>query len=226
MNVSEGSSENVSVVRDMPSHMACPNDVDDFDSRVFMYAIDENDRICSINSAWREFSIENGDVELSDDRVIGQCIWDFIVGDDARRLYGLFFQCVRSHHRAITIPFRCDSPDMARLMRMTMLPHSNRAIGFRCSILSMKPKRREEIETVVMQNDDAVMELCSFCNRARVQPGYWIDPEFAISIRSSQGQSLTPQISHSVCVDCVPEMKRWLTRTNRHNADSRTALTD
>ena len=211
MNVFDTPRDFESVAHEIPAHYAWEND-NCFapDRRVFMYAIDENDCIEWVNNVWREFAKENDAPELAMNDLTGRSIWEFIGDSDTRILYELFFDRVRTHQRACSIPMRCDSHDTLRLLHMTMLPQGVGGIAFRASITAARPNPHAQSPGRLPESDNDIMEMCSFCKRARVQTGHWLEPELALSMRATSGEPLSPQLSHSICRDCWPEMQRRL----------------
>ena len=88
----------------------------------YLYRLDEMDTIRFVSPSWLRFAQENDAAELNEDRVLGRVIWDFVQGVEVRRLYATLFSSLRSRREEIVVPFRCDSPDVVRLMELTLRP--------------------------------------------------------------------------------------------------------
>jgi hypothetical protein len=76
------------------------------------YRIDAGDRISGVSDSWSPFALANDGIELARP-LVGRAIWDFISGVTTRAVYLELFARVR-HGRAVTFPYRCDSPALRR----------------------------------------------------------------------------------------------------------------
>jgi len=90
-------------------------------SESVVYCIDADDAIDSVNVAWTRFAIENQAAQLSTG-VIGTSLWDHIVGVDVVHIYRDLLSRVRTKNVSASFPFRCDSPECYRLMRLVVIP--------------------------------------------------------------------------------------------------------
>ena len=96
----------------------------------YEYRIDAANTITHVSSAWEEFAQQNDAPELTAAAVYGRPILDFITGPVVRHLYQDLFDRVRQYHRHITVPFRCDGPDVRRFMRLDISPRDDNEINF------------------------------------------------------------------------------------------------
>jgi hypothetical protein len=106
--------------------------------------------------------------------VEGKPIWDFISGEDSRHFYAAVYRNLRYRGAPITIPFRCDSPDIVRQMNLTLLPKPGGAID--CEGVLLEAKRREPI-TILFRwaiRSDQTIPICSLCRRLSFQ-GEWLE---------------------------------------------------
>ena len=98
--------------------------------RVFVYCIDRNDLISSVNRAWLAFARENQAPELSAEGVLHKSLWDFIAYAEVRYLYGMLLNKVRATKLPVCVPFRCDSPARRRFMKLEIIPLKQKRIKF------------------------------------------------------------------------------------------------
>src|SRR5688572_25232486 len=84
-----------------------------------IYRVDADDRIASVNAAWDAFAEANGAPWLRRKRVLDRSIWAFLGDGVVAHVYESLLARIRSGRRA-AFRFRCDSPDVKRLLAMDM----------------------------------------------------------------------------------------------------------
>ncbi len=89
------------------------------------YWLDAEDRILRVSDSWDSFAVENGGSGAREQFISGRVLWDFIGNDEVRRYLNAVFFAVRKWGHPITLPVRCDSPDEARHLDMTVAPLAN-----------------------------------------------------------------------------------------------------
>ena len=86
---------------------------------VFIYRIDNRDIIVSVSRSWEAFAHANAwGSELRPENVVGHLLWDFIQDIETRHLYKELFRRVRAGKPTRSIPFRCDSPQEHRFLKL------------------------------------------------------------------------------------------------------------
>ena len=85
------------------------------------YVLDNRNRIISVSEAWDRFAAENGGNKTSYKDVCGRPIWDFVTGDPTRMWREAIFQFARLRGDRVERPYKCDSPDLKRFMRMRIV---------------------------------------------------------------------------------------------------------
>ena len=78
--------------------------------------------ITSVCERWETFANENGAPGLDATSFVGRLVWDFVAGAEVRLLYLATLQRIRDNDTPVIFPFRCDSPDRRRLMRLVISP--------------------------------------------------------------------------------------------------------
>ncbi|HWI41920.1 MAG TPA: hypothetical protein VNX25_10575, partial [Verrucomicrobiae bacterium] len=178
------------------------------DERVFVHTVDARDTIISVNDDWLRFAEENRAPHLTRAAVLGRPLWEFIEDQHTRHLYGLVLARVRSAGTGVGFPFRCDSPEVRRFMRMELVPDESGVVEFRCTLL--REEAREEriklLEAGTEQGAEQLLRACSWCRRIDVE-GAWVEAEEAVKRLDLMAQVPTPSMTHTICNDCYAMMK-------------------
>lgn len=172
--------------------------------RAFAYSIDARDTIVTLSDAWLEFARENRAPELTREEVIGKPLWDFVAGEETRRLYEDVFVRVRGRDETIELPFRCDSPDRFRFMRLLLRPWSGD--GIECVGVLIREQQRPVFSILdrAFPRTSASLLMCSLCKRIYAFGSRWLELEDAIHELDLFGKSELPRIDYVVCEGCVP----------------------
>jgi len=173
------------------------------DGRTFDYSVDQNDTVVSVNDAWLAFARENRASELTRDHVLGQPLWKFIAGRDTRLLYGELFRKVRTHRQSIELPFRCDSPDRFRFMRLALKPGPRDSIDCRGILLREQERPFFSILDRSFPRSPTTLRMCSVCKKLFVFDARWLELEEAIRELDLFESAALPEIEYSVCGVCA-----------------------
>jgi hypothetical protein len=162
------------------------------------YELNERLEIVSVGGTWQVFAEANGGHDLDASRICGRSLWDFVQGDVTRIFLNSIFQKVISFGTAIAIPYRCDSPELKRHMRMLVRPAPSAGhLLLEHEILYVEARSAAlhfHFEPEV--HPDRHLR-CSICGRMNVSDR-WFDP--AESLGSSAASSYL--VTYSVCQDC------------------------
>lgn len=195
------------------------------DSREFIYRLDGLDRLIFANLNWFDFARENGADALLDQRLtLGKPIWSFISDPTIRQLFRKLGEKVRKTATAVTLPFRCDSPDCRRFMEMEIRPRAKDGIEFRSRVL--REERREPIQLLSADRDhsEGTLIMCSWCKKVSVPALGWVELETAIKGLNLFCASPYPQISHGICEDCARAIRSVLERNGERPASRESRL--
>ena len=173
------------------------------DDRSFDYAIDRDDRIASVSDPWLEFARENRAFDLTRECVVGQSLWRFVAGEETRRLYEGLFHKVRSRAESISLPFRCDSPDRFRFMRLRLESGPRGSIDCRGVLLREQERPVFSILDRAFPRTEAHLPMCSLCKRVLAYGTRWIELEDAIRELHLFDATEVPEVDYSVCDDCA-----------------------
>lgn len=172
----------------------------------YEYSIDESDRLVSVSNTWVDFARANGAPELTRERVVGRPLWEFMEGAEIREIYELLFGWVRRHQSVIELPFRCDSPDCLRFMRLRLTPSEAGRIDL-AAVLDREERRPHlMILDCLSARSEYAFPLCSFCRRIFAF-GAWLEPEEAIARLGWLESRHPPQIEEDVCGYCSSEAR-------------------
>lgn len=159
-----------------------------------VYWIDRDDRIVRVNEQWDRFAESNEGHGCTSAAVLGRSLWPFITGDSTRMLIATCMDRVRVHDRPVLRPYRCDSPELARHMEMSITMEDEGLLRVEHRLVEAQPKPLER-RTVVLTPS----RVCSTCLRLE-REGRWED-----------GERPEPGTIFAVCPDCA---SKWAPRTS------------
>lgn len=162
------------------------------------YWLDDNDIIVRTCSGWDEFALANNGGEVLSGRTIGQPIWAFIKDDNTRMWVYALLQNVRVSGKTIIRPYRCDSPEEKRFMRMEVRRETDQLISLRHRI--MRSEKISQAVNIVYQPKKFVqtrLQRCSICNRLH-DGEKWLDIEEFIALYNRG----TIEVDYTICTDC------------------------
>lgn len=181
---------------------------------LYSHRTDAKDLIVSVDQAWVEFAQENWRPDFKPEWVLGRSLWDFIHGADTQAVYRLAIARARSQDRGLTLPFRCDSPDLRRFMEMTITSLGDGGLEYGCLLL------REEVRAPVPFRPcgpcapGRVLKACSICLRLErpswTELGYagsdggaaWQEAERVLPVVAALEEGYFPPLTYGVCPDC------------------------
>lgn len=175
---------------------------------VTSYRIDGTDHVVSVDDAWLAFAAENDAPELTREHVVGRPLWDFVQGSEVRRLLRLVLSRVRRNDVPLLLPFRCDSPDRRRFMRMALTPLPGDEL--RVDSILERQDRQPPIRLLDRRAPRSAQApvLCSLCRRVEL-PGQdrdrdhdWVEVEDAVVRLELFGAGPLPRLAHGVCPGC------------------------
>lgn len=166
------------------------------------YTIDGAALIQSVDEAWLQFARENGAPELTREAVIGKSLWDFMSSSDTQNFYRAVFHRVRSKQIEVTLPFRCDSPELLRFMELHLRPGSDDSITLCGRLLRQEERDYVPLINSFLSGEDQKFTMCSLCKRVNAF-GDWMEPEEAVKRFHIFETAHEPQLAHSVCNQCA-----------------------
>jgi hypothetical protein len=162
------------------------------------YAIDHQDRLIRLDEGFYRFAEENGWKEVGDS--LGRSLWDFVAGDEVRKLQRMLLRRIRNGIRDVRLPFRCDGPDVSREMNIRIVADSSgRVVLFSARLRS--EEEREESQPLLDPASPRGLErlaMCAWCDRFEVD-GEWVEVEEAARRLELFRRSEMPSIEHTIC---------------------------
>lgn len=165
------------------------------------YAIDDQDRLIKVDEGYYRFAEENGWTEASSS--LGRSLWDFVAGNDVRKLQRLLLRRIRDEVRGVELPFRCDGPDFRREMDIRIVAdRSGRVVMFSARLRS--EERRAEPQPILdprAPRGEDFLTMCAWCDRFLVE-GEWVEVEEAAKRLELFRRSELPALDHGICPEC------------------------
>jgi hypothetical protein len=170
------------------------------------YAIDDEDRLIRVDDGYYRFAVENGwgDAGAS----LGRSLWDFVAGNDVKRLQRLLLRRVREGIRDVELPFRCDGPDVTREMDIRIAADSTGRVVLFSARLRSEEEREEPqplFDPGAVRDDDDFLPMCAWCDRFLVA-GEWVEVEEAAKRLELFRRSEIPTLDHGVCPQCSRQL--------------------
>jgi hypothetical protein len=165
------------------------------------YAIDEQDRLVRVDEGYYRFAAENGWVEAATS--LGRSLWDYVAGEDLRKVQRLLLRRVRDGVGGVELPFRCDGPRVRREMEIRIAAgRGGRAVLFSARLRS--EEEREEpmplLDPEAPRGEEA-LPICGWCDRFEVD-GEWVEVEEAARRLELFDRPELPALSHGICPEC------------------------
>ena len=168
----------------------------------YRYRVDAADSLIWVDSLWLAFARENGAAEFTKKTVLGRPLWDFVEGEETRRLYREIHSRMRSGVKSVVLPFRCDSPSLQRHMRMTITREDAGQLMYESLLIRAQPQRYLGILDSQRPRSDAVLTMCSCCKRGLFESVGWLDVEdFCARLRLFEARK-APALRHTICPEC------------------------
>ena len=168
----------------------------------YTYELDDTDRIVEVDEPWLCFAADNDAADLTRERVVGVPVHDFIAGWTLSSHYARLYKSLRHRGAAVTVPFRCDAPDMRRHMELDLLPRNEGRIHCRGRLLRSEPRPRIPLLDRRTRRNGEWLVTCSLCRQMKMPDNNWREVEEALAEPYAEPLSGLPQLSHDLCPDC------------------------
>lgn len=165
------------------------------------YAIDENDHLIKVDDGYYRFAEENGWQEAGTS--LGRSLWDYVAGNEMRKLQRLLIRRIRDEVGNVDLPFRCDGPGVRREMSIRIVARpGGRVVLFAARL---RAEQARDLPQLLLDprtpRSDETLEMCGWCDRFMVD-GDWVEVEVAAQKLELFDRSELPAISHGICPDC------------------------
>lgn len=165
------------------------------------YAIDDQDHLIRLDEGYYRFAAENGWDGAGDS--LGRSLWDFVAGEDVRRLQRLLLRRVREEVHDVSLPFRCDGPGVRREMDVRIVAdRAGRVVLFAARLRDEQPREPEQplLDPLARRGEER-LEMCSWCDRFEVG-GEWVEVEEAAARLELFRRAELPALDYGVCPGC------------------------
>lgn len=166
------------------------------------YDIDANDRFARVNTGWSVEARTSCDERLSDDRVLGQSLWDLVQDRTSREIYERLLQRVRENRVKVDFAFRCDTAVERRLLRMRIEGGEQRSVHFQVRLLQQQLREPLELLRIGRPTSNRSIPVCSWCKRSPIPAGYWVEVEEALQTLGLFDSDPLPSLDHVICPEC------------------------
>lgn len=165
------------------------------------YSIDKNNIIRSIDTHFIAFANANG-WDSAESDVIDRHLGEFISGNEIKLLTEKLIEKVRITKRPISIPYRCDSPDVRRYLEMRLQLYPDNQILFANRILRVIPQDLPSYSFSRSTDCKDSISVCSWCNQAKLKENQWVDIDVAIKTLDLMAGDPKLKITHGLCNSC------------------------
>lgn len=160
------------------------------------YALDNKDRIVMINGQWDDFARENNGINIYVNDIRGNSIWQYISGDPTKMWFDVLLQRVKLKKISIERPYRCDSPDLKRHMKMQISYKDDLLVIENFLLYTEKRQRPIYIQHATTPQHRSTKLRCSICGRIQYQQ-QWQEPNFL-----PLTESFPVNVTYAVCEEC------------------------
>lgn len=169
----------------------------------YRYRVNAADVLVWVDATWLAFARENGADELTEESVLGRSLWEFVGGEDLRRLYMEIHSRVRMSDSPMVFPFRCDSPSLQRNMRAKITPDDTGHLTYENVVVSAAPQRCLSMLEREQPRSNSFLTLCSCCKRALLDPIGWLDLEDVANRLGLFEARRVPSLRYAICPACA-----------------------
>jgi hypothetical protein len=162
------------------------------------YGIDDQDRLIQLDEGFYRFAEENG--WNGADSSLGRSLWDFVAGEDVRRLQKLLLRRIRDGVRGVELTCRCDGPEVWREMDIRIAATSSgRGVLFAARVLSEEDREEPQplLDPDSLRSEER-LPMCAWCDRFEVD-GEWVEVEEAARRLELFRRSELPSLTHTIC---------------------------
>ncbi len=162
--------------------------------------VDDQDRLVRVDPSFYRFAEEN--LWAGSGASLGRSLWDFVAGEEMRKLQRMLLRRVRGRSEGVELTFRCDSPVARREMDIWIAPSSGgRLVLFATRLRAEEPRDFEPLLDFAAERNADTLAMCGWCDRFKVGDE-WLEVEATAARLGLFRRSALPTISHDICPDC------------------------
>jgi hypothetical protein len=170
------------------------------------YAIDDQDRLIRLDDGYYRFAAENGWDGAGDS--LGRSLWDFVDGNEVKKVQRLLLRRVREGVREVELPFRCDSPDVTREMDIRIAAdRTGRVVLFSARLRDEEEREEPQplLDPDAPRAEGDFLSMCAWCDRFLVE-GEWVEVEEAAKRLELFRRREMPMLDHGICPECSGQL--------------------
>ena len=114
----------------------------------------------------------------------------------------MLLNTVRTRRKIIEFPFRCDSPEKRRFMRMEMIPQDKEKVEFKSFLEREEVRVSLALLDISTERTKEIITICSWCKRIKRDELHWLSTEDAVEHMGLFGKKALPMLSHGICPSC------------------------
>jgi hypothetical protein len=180
-----------------------------------IYRINSRDEIIFVNDIWDKFAVVNKSFSVIGSKILGRPIWEFMSDLTTHDIYLELVKKARSGE-PVQFKFRCDSPDIRRLLEMQITLVENEQIQFESRTIMAEMRSIQRFFSIDTPRSEQLISVCSWCNRLNSGKEFWREVEDAINILGIFEKDKLPNISYSTCGECCgPLIKQINVKKNK-----------
>jgi len=169
------------------------------------YAIDSQDRLVRLDLGFYEYAEENGWDGVGD--CLGRSLWDYVAGEEVQKVQRLLVRRVREGEAKVTLPFRCETPEVIREMEIRIDATASRRWVVFTAELTYEEDRDEPqpLYDLTLPRSGEFLTMCAWCDRFLVR-GEWLEVEEAARRLQLFRRAQMPPLDHGICPQCSRQM--------------------
>ncbi len=171
------------------------------------YQIDRDDRLSAFNAAWQVFASANGSPDLTAANILGRSLWSFLADETTRQIYQRMVESVRAGGAPVRFNFRCDAPDIRRVLAMEITRDAAETVGFRVDLVRDEARPAVALLDSSRPRTEAFVTICGWCKDVLVAPDRWVPVESAVDALGLFERDALPALSHGICPTCEAAMQ-------------------
>ncbi len=169
-----------------------------------VYRIDASDRISFVDARFHVFAHDNDWLDSRAQLLLGSCLWDHISDRRTQQIYRDLVAKVRRTDLPVTVPLRCDTPELRRFLELRIRHLGGGTVEFASSVLRLEPRPPVRLLVAVVPRSEKLIVMCSWCKRMATPE--WLEVEAAIAKLNLFDAAVFPAITHGICEECARKL--------------------
>ena len=113
----------------------------------------------------------------------------------------------RRQQSPLSIPLRCDAPELRRHLELTVVPEADGNLTIRSCTLRTEPREPVPLLDAQSERSNEFITICSWCKKVEVE-GEWCEVEEAVDRLGLLVE--VPHLTHGMCLPCRDAFQLYL----------------